>query len=135
MDPTTQTFLVWLFGFIPAPYNTYAASVIGILGIMSVLASAISAKVKPPAADSAKWVQGIYKVVTWPALNFGWARNAVVPGMPAIVQQAAKEAAVIAAKIPEATVIAGTAPNGAAVISTVDALIDGTVPLKPANGA
>ena len=39
--------------------------------------------------------------MTWPALNFGWARNAVLPGMHPQVQQATRVAAQIAAEMPE----------------------------------
>lgn len=115
MDPATQSFLVWALSFLPPPWNVYAASAIGCAGILSMVASGISASVKPPSAEAPKWLRIAYKVATWPALNLSWARNAVVPGMPPAVQAAAKEAAKIAASMPEKTVVAATGPTVIAV--------------------
>lgn len=118
MDPATQSFLVWALSFLPPPWNVYAASAIGCAGILSMVASGISAGVKPPSAEAPNWLRVTYKVVTWPALNLRWAQNAVVPGMPPAVQAAAKEAAKIAASMPEKTVVVGVSPSGATVIAT-----------------
>lgn len=116
MDPATQAALVWLLSFIPSPYKEIIASAIGIFGMMSLGANLISRNVKPPSAEAPKWVQTTYKVLTWPALNGKWARNAVLPGMPVAVQAAAKEMAEIAAAAPEKTIV--VAPlAGAAVVA------------------
>jgi hypothetical protein len=111
MDPTALTAV---FAFLPEPYRSYAASAIGILGILSLLASVISASIKPPSINSAKWVQTVYRIVTWPALNLGWARNTVVPGMDPRVQQAAIEVARVVAKMPEMAPMPVAVPTMAA---------------------
>ncbi len=101
-----QTALLALLGFVPEPYRTYGADVLGIAGLLSLLASLIASQVKPPSTNHAAWVQTLYRVVTWPALNLNWARNAVVPGMSPPVQQAALAAAKLAAAFPAAQVVA-----------------------------
>ena len=104
MDPTTQSALQALMSFLPAPYATYAADVVGIAGVASMLASLIAARIKPPSSNSKPWIQTVYSIATWPAMNLGWARNAVVPGMTPAVQQAALAAAKLAAAAPELAV-------------------------------
>ena len=111
MDPNTQTLLSGLFAFLPKPYSTYAADLVGIAGVLSMLASVIAAKIKPPSSNSAKWVQTVYRVATWPALNLGWARNTVVPGMHPEVQQAAIAVAQVVAKMPELAPMPGKIPT------------------------
>ncbi len=117
MDPSTQTALTALFGFLPQPFGTYAASAVGIAGIVSLLSGQVARWVKPPSTNSAAWAQTLYHVVTWPAQNFGWARNAVLPGMAPVVQQAARVAAEMTAAAPALAVVAPiAAANGAPVI-------------------
>jgi len=108
MDPATQTFLTTAFSFLPHPYDTIAASAVGIAGVLSMLASIIASRIKPPSAASSEWMQMAYKVATWPALNFHWARNAVLPGMPAAVQEAALVSAKLAAAAPQLTTVSVT---------------------------
>jgi hypothetical protein len=55
-------------------------------------------------------MQTAYNVITWPAQNFGWARNAVVPGMHPEVQQAAIAVAQVVAKMPELAPMPGKIP-------------------------
>ncbi len=106
MDPATQTFLTAVFSFLPEPYRTYAASAVGIAGVLSMVASVVAARVKPPSSAAPSWKRTLYTVVTWPAFNLGWARNAVLPGMPRAVQEAALVSAKLAAAAPELTTVA-----------------------------
>lgn len=116
MDPATQTFLTTLLYLLPEPFRSYGATAIGVAGILSLVASFLAAVIKPPSAASAEWKRRIYQVATWPALNFGWARNAVLPGMPRVVQQAALVTAKLAAAAPALTTVA-EAPAIAGIIA------------------
>ncbi len=100
-----QTALQAVFAVLPEPWRTYAASALGIAGVVSLLSSTFAAAVKPPSSTAPSWVRTAYAVATWPAINLGWSRNAVVPGMPPAVQQAAIISAKLAAAVPETTVV------------------------------
>ena len=91
---------------LPPAYALWLGDAVTIASILSLLASAFSAAVKPPSAASPIWLREAYSVATWPALNLRWARNAVVPGMHAPVQQAALISAKLAAAAPELTTVA-----------------------------
>ena len=110
MDPNTQTLITMALGFLPHTYAIYAADVIGIAGLLSLISGQIAARVRPPSALKPKWMQVVYNVLTWPAQNFGWARNAVVPGMHPEVQQAAIAVAQVVAKMPELAPMPGALP-------------------------
>ena len=104
MNPTDAgPFISILLTFMPPGAATYVGWAVGILSMLCSASSLFVAFCQPPHAGSAAWWLNAYKVAAWPALNFRWATNAVVPGMPAAVREAALQSAKLAAAAPELT--------------------------------
>ena len=91
---------------LPQPYATWVATAVGVASIVCSASSLFRAWVPPPAAGAPRWWLIAYRVLSRPAADFGWARNAVVPGMPAPVRQAALLSAKLAAAAPGLTTVA-----------------------------
>ena len=93
---------------LPQPYATWLAMLVGIASIACSASSLFRAWVPPPVAGAPRWWLAAYQALSWPAANFGWARNAVVPGMPAPVREAALLSAKLTAAAPGLTIVAAT---------------------------
>ena len=66
MDPSPIVSTLALI--LPPSYALYLGDAVTIAAILSMVASAFSAAVKPPSASTAVWLREAYTVATWPAL-------------------------------------------------------------------
>ena len=95
---TDPTGLLAAFALVPGvgPYLVYAPIVIAACKIITVVC--------PPPVAGSRWL-GVYKLVSAVALNFGYASNAVPPGLPPTVAQRVEAAAAVTAAVPAAAAV------------------------------
>ncbi len=84
----------------------YVPTVLLYLGALGSLCVIITALLPAPSAEAPRWWIIAYRIISFLAGNFGHARNAVAPGMPAPVRDAALVSARLAHAAPELATVA-----------------------------
>ena len=85
---------------LPATIGRVFANLMAVLGMLSVVSSVFRGYIQPPSNTAPKWWITTYRIASIPALDFGFARNVVLPGQTAAVQETMAIVAKLAATNP-----------------------------------